>query len=85
MNDVSRILEVIPVLVRENITPRGLSTSQDLEAAKFLHSVNLSLREVDARIDLLETICDLGEVSGRKPLQLMIAIIMSKFKITPVL
>lgn len=62
MEHVPCILEVQPVLKGEDVAPRAAPSYQGIEPAHFLHAVDFAVGETYARILLMKTSADGGEV-----------------------
>lgn len=62
MDDISRILEVEPVFVSEDIAPGTASSGKRFEATHLLHAVDLPTRERDAGVLFVETSADRRKV-----------------------
>ncbi len=84
VDDISRILEVEPIFMRENVAPGTPSSSKRLEATHLLHAVDLPTSKRDVGVLLVETSTDRWQVSSREFRQLRIAIIMTQLGVAAV-
>jgi len=64
VDDISRILEVEPIFMRENVAPGTASSSKRFEATHLLHAVDLPASERDVGVLLVETGTDRWQVSS---------------------
>lgn len=84
VDDISRILEVEPIFMRESVAPGTTSSGKRLEATHLLHAVDLPTRECDVGVLLVETSTDRWQIGGGEFRQLRIAIIMTQLDVAAV-
>lgn len=84
MNHIPRILEILPIVMREDRTPVTLPSNQDLKATHLLHRIYLVIRKPDVRILLVQPIPNRTQIRRSKLDQHGRTKIMPKLQIIPV-
>lgn len=84
MDHIPSVFEILPVLTREDMTPITLSSNKSLKSTHLLHTINLLVRESDARILLIQSLTNRTQIRPTKLQQHAQAIIMSIIQIIPV-
>lgn len=77
MDDVAGILEGLPFRVREDVAPGTTPAHERLEAAEFLHAVELCVGEAELGVLAREPGRDGGEVGGAEAEELGEAVVVA--------